>query len=219
MHSLFRDVKPMSTLHHTAEIKTERLGAAGPRQLGDGKTAVTRASVLSQIEACIPALRRYAVALLRSRDEADDLVHDCLVRALDVLPSRRDETDVRAWLFTSMHNLFISRMRRRRFRVRSEVLDETTHEAAHSQCPSEEDGLQWRDLLRGLERLPDEQRSVVLLVSVEDLSYPEAATVLGMPARMMMSLLAGGRERLRQFTNTDAGPALRRLKWAATPAV
>jgi RNA polymerase sigma-70 factor (ECF subfamily) len=72
--------------------------------------------------------------------------------------------------------------------------------------------------LHGLEHLPDEQRSAVLLVSVEDLSYPEAAAALGVPARTMLSHLARGREWLRHFTNTDRGPVPRRVKWAVTPA-
>jgi RNA polymerase sigma-70 factor (ECF subfamily) len=172
---------------------------------------VTGPSVLVRIEGCIPALRRYAASLLRSRDEADDLVHDCLVRALDKLHTRRDEADIRAWLFTIMHNLFISQMRRRRSRPAADTLDES-HEAQHSQPPSQEDGLQWRDLLLGLQRLPEEQRSVVLLVSVEDLSYAEAAQVLRVPIGTVMSRLARGRERLRQLTDQDRRPTLRRIK-------
>jgi RNA polymerase sigma-70 factor (ECF subfamily) len=193
-----------------AEVETQKLVPRG-QQHGDGKAAVTVSNVLSQIEACVPALRRYAVGLLRSRDEADDLVHDCLVRALDKIHTRRDEGEVRTWLFTILHNLFISQMRRRRSRPQPEALDEI-HEAAHSQRPSQEDGLQWRDMLRDLERLPEEQRSVVLLVSVEDLSYAETAEVLGVPLGTVMSRLARGRERLRQYASADVRPALRRVK-------
>jgi RNA polymerase sigma-70 factor (ECF subfamily) len=206
----------MSTLRCDAE--TNRLGPAGPLGLGDAKAAATGSSVLSQIEACVPALRRHAAALLRSRNAADDLVRDCLVRALDRLHARPAETDVRTWLFTSMHSLSFGRQRRRRFGTPTKVFDWTAHAAAHSQCPSEEDGPQWHDLLQGLERLPEQQRSAVLLVSVEDLSYPEASTVLGLPARAMMSHLAQGRERLLRFTSMDAGPPPRRVKWAVTPA-
>jgi RNA polymerase sigma-70 factor (ECF subfamily) len=198
-----------------AETETRRPVPRGWRVLGGGKAPVNTSGVLSQIEACVPALRRYAVGLLRSRDEADDLVHDCLVRALDKLHTRRDENDVRTWLFTILHNLFISQMRRRRLRPVPEALDEIP-ESVHSQRPSQEDGLQWRDLLRDLERLPEEQRSVVLLVSVEDLSYAETAAVLGVPIGTVMSRLARGRERLRQLSSADASadvrPALRRVK-------
>jgi RNA polymerase sigma-70 factor (ECF subfamily) len=80
--------------------------------------------MLSRIEDCIPALRRYALALLRDRQDADDLVHDCLVRALEKLHTRRDDVDTRAWLFTIMHNLFVSQRRRAKVRLDTEVLEE-----------------------------------------------------------------------------------------------
>ena len=168
--------------------------------------------VLTGIEACIPALRRYATALLRNREDADDLVHDCLLRALDKLHTRRDDVDIRAWLFAIMHNLFISQLRRAKARPSGDRLDES-HEAAMSIRPEQESALQWRDLLRGLERLPVDQRTVILLVSVEDLSYAEAATVLNVPIGTVMSRLARGRERLRQMVDEgELRPALRRVK-------
>jgi RNA polymerase sigma-70 factor, ECF subfamily len=173
---------------------------------------VTVSGVLTRIEACIPALRRYAAALLRNREDADDLVHDCLVRALDKLHTRRDDADIRAWLFAIMHNLFISQLRRAKARPSGEPLDET-HEPAMSVRPDQESALQWRDLLRGLERLPVDQRTVILLVSVEDLSYAEAATVLNVPIGTVISRLARGRERLRQMLDEgEVRPALRRVK-------
>ncbi len=179
-------------------------GRVGPK--------VTVAGVLTRIEACIPALRRYAAALLRNRDDADDLVHDCLVRALDKLHTRRDDADVRAWLFTIMHNLFVSQLRRAKVRPSGEPLDEI-HEAAVGTRAEQEVSLQWRDLIRALNELPVEQRSVILLVSVEDLSYAEAANVLGIPVGTVMSRLARGRERLRQLTEEEAvRPVLRRVK-------
>lgn len=173
---------------------------------------MTGSGVLTRIEACIPALRRYAAALLRNRHDADDLVHDCLVRALDKLHTRRDDADVRAWLFAILHNLFISQLRRAKARPAGESLDET-HEAALSMRPDQENALQWRDLIRGLNALPVEQRSVILLISIEDLSYADAATVLGVPIGTVMSRLARGRERLRQLTDEEAvRPVLRRVK-------
>ena len=172
---------------------------------------MTVSGVLTRIEACIPALRRYAVALLRNREDADDLVHDCLVRALDKLHTRRDDADVRAWLFAIMHNLFVSQVRRAKARPAGGPLDES-HESTLSLRPEQESSLQWRDLLRGLAQLPADQRSVILLVSVEDLSYAEAANVLGIPIGTVMSRLARGRERLRQLTDADAPRPLQRLK-------
>ena len=124
---------------HKVQPRTDAIGAG---TLADERSASGRAAqaaghgltvpgVLTHIEACIPALRRYAAALLRNREDADDLVHDCLVRALDKLDTRRDDADVRPWLFAIMHNLFISQLRRARSRPSSESLDET-HEAAMS---------------------------------------------------------------------------------------
>jgi len=168
--------------------------------------------VLSHIEECIPALRRYATALLRNREDADDLVHDCLVRALDKLHTRRDDADVRAWLFTIMHNLFVSQLRRKKSRPAGEPLTES-REATLTLRPDQETNLHFRDLVAALNRLPVEQRSVLLLVSVEDLSYAEAAGVLGIPIGTVMSRLARGRERLRQMTEGEqVRPVLRRVK-------
>ena len=166
---------------------------------------------MTRIEDCIPALRRYALSLLRDRDRADDLVHDCLVRAIGKLDTRRDQADMRAWLFTILHNVFVSQRRRHNIRPDTVALDDTNSQAA-SQRASQEDRLQWRDMLRGLERLPEEQRIVVLLVSVEDLSYSETAALLGIPVGTVMSRLARGRKKLRQLTGSDAQPALRRVK-------
>ncbi|MBN8929042.1 MAG: RNA polymerase subunit sigma [Rhodospirillales bacterium 69-11] len=166
--------------------------------------------VLGRIEASLPALRRYAIALLRNRDDADDLVHDCVVRALDKLHTRRDDADVRAWLFTIMHNLFVSQLRRKRVRPVAEPLEER-HEDAHAAEAGQDGPLRWRDLMRALAQLPEEQRSVLLLVSVEDLSYAETATVLDVPIGTVMSRLSRARERLRQLTDGER-PPLRRVK-------
>lgn len=167
--------------------------------------------VLADMEACIPALRRYASALLSGRQDADDLVHDCLVRALEHLHTRREDVEIRVWLFAIMHNLFISQLRKKRVRRRIEPLGDNT-EVEPSLPASQEDRLHWRDLIRALNSLSEEQRTVVLLVTVENLSYAEVARVLGIPIGTVMSRLARGRERLRQLTDNDARPALRRVQ-------
>ncbi|MBV8092215.1 MAG: sigma-70 family RNA polymerase sigma factor [Acetobacteraceae bacterium] len=167
--------------------------------------------VLTRVEACIPALRRYAVALLRNPQDADDLVHDCLVRALGRLHTIRDETDVRPWLFAIMHNLFISQLRQAKLRGNTAPLSEQT-EAASSLSPGQEAHLQWGDLMRGLYTLPEEQRTVLLLVAVEDLSYADVAKVLDVPIGTVMSRLSRARERLRRIMEGEAQPPLRRVK-------
>jgi RNA polymerase sigma factor (sigma-70 family) len=163
---------------------------------------VTDSGLLIRIESCIPALRRYAYTLLRNRQDVDDLVQDCLVRALNKLHTHRDGADIRPWLFTIMRNLFINRVRRFRARPVCEPLDEA-HEVATSMRPDQESGLQCRDLIRYLGRLPVEQRTIVLLVSVEDLSYAEIASILGVPIGTIMSRLSRGRARLREMIEND----------------
>ena len=158
----------------------------------------------------MPALRRYARSLLRDRQEVDDLVHDCLVRALDQLHTRRDDGDLRAWLFAIMHNLFVSRARRNKTSSRTVSLEEVNQDDLAIRA-TQDGHMQARDLLRALNGLSEEQRSVLLLVTVEDLSYAQVAQVLGIPIGTVMSRLSRARERLRQMTESN-GPALRRVK-------
>ena len=169
------------------------------------------ASAIAEIEACIPALRRYASALLRDRQEVDDLVHDCLVRALDRLHTRHEDGEMRPWLFAIMHNLFINRIRRvKRRGVMKPV--EAADLAALGQRADQEDALRRQDLMRALTELPKDQRSVLLLVAVEDLPYAETARILGVPIGTVMSRLSRAREKLRQSMGEEASPALRRVK-------
>src|SRR5215813_10837832 len=100
-------------------------------------------SAVASIEACIPALRRYACALLRNSEESDDLVHESLVRALDRLGTRDRDPDVRAWLFTIMHNLFVSRLRKARVRGPATAL----YEATRPTPPAQEGAVQMRDVI------------------------------------------------------------------------
>lgn len=167
--------------------------------------------IAALVEPTIPALRRYAWALLRDADRADDLVQDTLERALGRWHLRRRDGDVRAWLFAIQHNLFVSGLRHRARRGPHVGL-----EAAEGHLPAlgatQENDLAARDALAGLDSLPDEQRSVLLLVGVEDLSYADAARVLGIPVGTVMSRLSRGREKLRQIVETGRVVALRRVK-------
>jgi RNA polymerase sigma factor (sigma-70 family) len=164
--------------------------------------------MLSQIEACVPALRRHAAALLRDRRAADDLVHDCLARALDELRTRRDDGDVRAWLFAILHGLFLSRGRRAR--AGATASDDTS--GGPSGGAGEQEATPRSELVRELNNLPDDQRAAILLVAVEDFTYAEAARVLGVPVAAVVSRLARGRERLRQAAQKEARPCLWRVK-------
>jgi RNA polymerase sigma factor (sigma-70 family) len=152
--------------------------------------------MLHQVEPLIPALRRYARALMRDRASADDLVQDCLERAVSRWYQRRDG-DVRAWLFTILHNLAVNQFRKAASRGRHVPIDET-NEDSFGEAAVQEQKLIYRDVLEKLARLPEDQRAVLLLVAVEDLSYAEAAKVLGVPVGTVMSRLSRARERLQQ---------------------
>jgi len=166
-------------------------------------------SIIAEVEAAVPALRRYAWSLLRQRDGADDLVQDTLERALLHLPRLGAETAVRPWLFTIMHNLSVSRWRQLRRRARWMVQQEDRD----APVPAEQEGgLARRDLLAGLELLPEEQRQVLLLVTVEGLEYREVAGILGVPIGTVMSRLSRARDRLRAHMEGREREPLRRVK-------
>jgi len=167
--------------------------------------------VLAALEASIPALRRYARALLRDPQDADDLVHEVLVRALDQMRTRRVGAALRPWLFTIMHNLHVSWMRRARVR-RNTVPMESVNDEHLARQPAQDVDVHCKETMQAFDLLPPEQRHVLLLVCVEDLSYAEVAAVLGVPVGTVMSRLARGRERLRQLTDSEASPALRRVR-------
>jgi RNA polymerase sigma factor (sigma-70 family) len=140
----------------------------------------------------IPRLRRYARALVGDRATADDLVQDTLERAWAKLHLYRRGTDLRAWLFTVMHNVHVNRVRSTRV---TDALDDDMPELA--QRAPQGDTLLVRDLERAIARLPDEQRSVLLLVTIEEMSYEEVAQTLAVPIGTVMSRLSRAREKLR----------------------
>ncbi|MGD9952925.1 MAG: RNA polymerase sigma factor [Burkholderiales bacterium] len=157
--------------------------------------------------ALIPRLRRYARALVGDRATADDLVQDTLERAWSKLHLYRQGTDLRAWLFTVMHNVHVNRVRAAR---PAEPLDDAMPELA--QRDTQGDALLVRDLERAISALPVEQRQVLLLVALEDLSYDETARVLGIPIGTVMSRLARAREKVRQMMQGKGGSKLQVVK-------
>jgi len=140
----------------------------------------------------IPRLRRYARALVGDRAGADDLVQDTLERAWTKLHLYRQGTDLRAWLFTVMHNVHVNRIRATRL---SDPLGDEMPELA--QLGTQPDALVLRDLDRAVARLPADQRAVLLLVTLEEMSYEEVARTLGIPIGTVMSRLSRAREKLR----------------------
>jgi len=160
----------------------------------------------------IPSLRRYARALTGDAWSADDLVQDTLERACDKWRLWIAGTDLRAWLFTIMHNLFASQARRALPRAMVDI-DDVAHERAGQETHRD----QALDLQRCLLLLPEDQRAVLLLVALEDLSYAQVAKVLGIPAGTVMSRLSRARARLQDLMEgapppRASRPGLRRLK-------
>ncbi|TCS73335.1 RNA polymerase sigma-70 factor (ECF subfamily) [Sulfuritortus calidifontis] len=142
----------------------------------------------------IPRLRRYARALAGDAARADDLVQDTLERALVKLDLWRPGSDLRAWLFTLMHNLFINQLR-----ANGQVHCELDEAADVPVSGGQVEALAVRDIHAALGRLSTEQREVILLVGLEQFSYADAARVLGLPLGTVMSRLSRARERLREI--------------------
>lgn len=159
----------------------------------------------------VPRLRRYARALARHPDDADDLVQDTLERAWAKSGHWPNVSDMRAWLFAMMHNLYIDKVRR-------PTLDTTDYseEALQSlaTAPAHDARLHLMDLQAALTQLPVDQREVVLLVALEDMSYTDVARTLDIPLGTVMSRLSRGRERLRNLMEGQqtAQPHIRAVK-------
>jgi RNA polymerase sigma-70 factor (ECF subfamily) len=159
------------------------------------------AQIRQTIAAEIPALRRYARALVRDTAGADDLVQECLTRALDKLALWREGTNLRAWLFTILRNQYVNQIRRS---VRTGVTVELDETWPPLRLPSTQDKrLELRDLDRALSQLPEEQRAVILLVGLEDMSYDEVSEVLGVPVGTVRSRLSRGRLALRGLMGVE----------------
>ena len=141
----------------------------------------------------IPRLRRYARAMVGDRAAADDLVQDTLERAWSRLAQWRPGSDLRAWLFGIMHNLRVDQLRRPA--VPTQSLENEIHETPVR--PTQSDALELHDLESALNSLPEDQREVLLLIALEEMSYAQVADLLGIPLGTVMSRLSRGRERLR----------------------
>ena len=152
----------------------------------------------AEIVAHIPRLRRYARALAGDSHRADDLVQDTLERALTKFHLWRHGSDLRAWMFSIMHNVFINQLKARRELALDDAVEDGLQSAPQS------DPLELRDLDAALRKLPVEQREVLLLVGLEQLSYAEVSKALGIPVGTVMSRLSRGRERLRAVMSGTA---------------
>ena len=151
----------------------------------------------------IPNLRRYARALVGDRDGADDLVQDTLERAVRKFHLWRPG-DLRAWLFSIMHNVFVNQLKSRKVGLDVEIDEDTL--AARIPTVT---GTDVMDLQRALQGLAPEQREVVLLIALEDMSYADVSRSLGIPIGTVMSRLSRGRERLRKLMDGQEKRTLR----------
>lgn len=164
---------------------------------------------MDEIADCVPALRRYARALTHEREAADDLVQDCLERAIRKRALWRPIGPIRPWLFRILLNLHRNDLRHRR-RLPAEVpIEDLADRLAAAGTPFERAAL--AETARAMERLSPDQREALLLVAVEGFDYAEAAKVLDIPIGTLMSRLGRARAALRQMTSEDR-PILKAIK-------
>ena len=160
----------------------------------------------------IPRLRRYARALIRGdHSRADDLVQDSLERAWSRWHLWRRGSDLRPWLFTIMHNVYVNDLRRYRNGPGFVSLDKEHDNIAMDGTRTEET-LVLDDLHAAIGALPPEQRAIVLLVSLEGLRYEQVAEILAIPVGTVMSRLSRGRQQLRTLLSEPRSPHMRRVK-------
>lgn len=162
-----------------------------------------------ELEASVPALRRYARALTRNIDHADDLVQDCLERALSRRGLFRPRGPLRPWLFTILTNLHRNARRSERRRGDQVDLDAMPELGTPAPQPGH---LALAELDRAIGTLPLDQKEALLLVTLEGLAYVEAAAILGIPTGTLMSRLGRARATLRHLTGTAQEPHLRTVK-------
>jgi RNA polymerase sigma-70 factor (ECF subfamily) len=147
------------------------------------------------IEAALPKLRRYAQMLLRDKERADDLVQDTLLRGLDKFHLYRSGTDLRAWLFTLMHNQYVDEVRRSVRQGEKIAVEKALLVSPATQI----DHLELRDLESAIARLPEEQRETLLLIGLEGMKYEEVAQICNVPVGTVRSRVSRAREGLRQM--------------------
>ena len=161
----------------------------------------------SDLVAAIPRLRRYAHVLTGNPTRADDLVQDALLRAWDKRRLWQAGSDLRAWLFTIMHNIFVNQLALARRDRQSVSIDAEENRGAVWQIPvrpTQHTRVELIETMHAIERLPAEQREVLLLAAVEELRYEEIATVLGIPIGTVMSRLSRARAKLRRMAVAPA---------------
>lgn len=166
---------------------------------------------LDELEGCIPALRRYARSLTRDNDQADDLVQDCMERAIRKQRLWSPTGPLRSWLFKILLNLYRNSTRTKRRRGDHTTIDDLTVEP--SVAASQPGRIALNEMWRAIDELPADQRTALLLVTVQGASYAEAAEILEIPAGTLMSRLGRARAAVKAMTGySDEPPRLRTVK-------
>lgn len=167
--------------------------------------------MIDELELHIASLRRYAWVLCGNHADADDLVQECLVKAIATAHTYKRGRSLRAWLFSILHNTFVSQRRQFARRARaSRFIDSALKDA---EVPAnQEKHMEAEDTLSMLSHLTPDQQSVLVLIAVEGLSYAEAAEALDIPIGTLMSRLARGREALRRLVRGDKFDQIKAVK-------
>jgi RNA polymerase sigma-70 factor (ECF subfamily) len=163
-----------------------------------------------ELIAAIPRLRRYARVLTGETSRADDLVQDTLARAWEKRRLWAAGTDLRAWLFTIMHNVFLNQRALARREALNVSLDGDESGGAAWQIPvraTQQTRVELLEILREVARLPVDQRAVLVLAAVEEMRYEEIAAVLAIPVGTVMSRLSRAREKLRRAAQVGSSDA------------
>lgn len=167
--------------------------------------------MFDDLQVHIASLRRYANVLCRNHADADDLVQEALVKAIAAAHTYRQDKDLRAWLFSILHNTFVSYKRQYARRARAaRFLDETLRESGVE--AQQEKHVEAHQTLNMLSRLTPEHQSVLVLIAVEGLSYADAAQALDIPIGTLMSRLARGRDELRRLVSYDRPGSLKAVR-------
>jgi RNA polymerase sigma factor (sigma-70 family) len=196
------------TLPWLATVVRRRRRAAEARPAG-GERPVPDALPDAELLAALPRLRRYARVLTGDSNRADDLVQDTLARAWEKRGLWLAGSDLRAWLFTIMHNVHVNQFARRRRELAESSLDADDGPAAGWEVPvraTQSDRVELNEVLMHIRRLPSEQREVLMLAAVEELRYDEIARIQGIPIGTVMSRLNRARDKLRRMLADPPAP-------------
>lgn len=163
----------------------------------------------TEILACVPRLRRYARALCRNNSiAADDLVQECLMQGLSKFEQWQKNSNLRAWLFAIMHNLFLNQLRKYKTESGSRI-DTNTDTSVYI---NNNNDYEFSDIEQALEKLAPDQQAILLLITLEGMSYQEIASLLDVPVGTVMSRLSRARQRLRNLISSSQSDNIRHIK-------